>query len=91
MKLFTEMKNQLFKKCTIWSIITSFTNLNFNDLGGNNINSLKNVITLDVVVHRFFGQLYLWFEAVPVCYILRIPPMSNLYLVTPQRVGLTLT
>ena len=84
-------ENQLFGKCSIWSIITSFTNIKFNELRGNNINTLMNTITLDATAHRFFGELYVWFEAVPVCNILCILPMSDLYLVTLQRVGLTLT
>jgi len=65
---------QLFKKCTIWSVIKSFTSIEFKELSGDNINSLTNVITLDTCVHRFFGPLYMWFEAVPMrcillCYI----------------------
>lgn len=55
----------LFKKCTIWSVIKSFTNIEFKELSGNNINSLTNVITLDTGVHKFFGPLRIWFEAVP--------------------------
>lgn len=65
-KLFTVMVIQLFKKCTIWSVIKSFTNIEFKELSGNNINSLTNVITLDTGVHKFFGPLRIWFEAVPV-------------------------
>ena len=78
MKLFTEMKNQLFGKCSIWSIITAFTNLKFYELSGNTVHTLENAITLNATAHRFFGELYVWFEAVPVCIILRILPMSNL-------------
>jgi len=50
---------KLFEKCTIWSIITSFTNLKFDESRGNNIHTLMNVITLDVVAHRFFGDLHI--------------------------------
>jgi hypothetical protein len=57
---------QLFKKATIWAVIESFTNIKFAELSGDNINSLTNVITLDGGVHHFFGQLKVWFEAVPV-------------------------
>lgn len=55
----------LFKKVTIWAVIESFTNIKFAELSGDNINSLTNVITLDGGVHHFFGQLKVWFEAVP--------------------------
>lgn len=57
---------QLFKKCTIWSVIKSFTNIEFTELNGNNMNSLTNVLTLDTGLHQFFGPLDFWFEAVPV-------------------------
>lgn len=57
---------QLFKKCTIWSVIKSFTNIEFTELNGDNINSLTNVLTLDTGLHKFFGPLDFWFEAVPV-------------------------
>lgn len=55
----------LFKKCTIWSVIKSFTNIEFTELNGDNINSLTNVLTLDTGLHKFFGPLDFWFEAVP--------------------------
>jgi hypothetical protein len=42
---------QLFKKASIWAVIESFTNIKFTELQGDNINSLKNAITLDVGVH----------------------------------------
>jgi hypothetical protein len=35
-------------------------------LQSDNINSLANVITLDIGLHDLFGQLKVWFEAVPV-------------------------
>jgi hypothetical protein len=44
----------------------SFTKIKFTELNGDNINSLTNVITLDGGVHHFYGQLKVWFEAVPV-------------------------
>ena len=79
MTLFSVTTNQLFKKCTIWSVITSFTNIKFKELSGNNINSLTNVITLHTSVHKFFGQLHLWFEAVPVrCILLLLCPIYTL-------------
>src|ERR1700733_7267864 len=70
---------QLFKKCTIWSVIKFFTNIEFKELSGNNINSLTNVITLDTGVHKSFGPLRIWFEAVPVrcmllCYVSPFTP-----------------
>jgi hypothetical protein len=61
---------QLFNKATIWAVIESFTNVTFEELNGNNINSLTNVITLDTTIHALFGPLDLWFEAVPVCCML---------------------
>lgn len=82
MTLFTVTTNQLFKKCTIWSVIASFTNIKFinKELSGNNINSLTNVITLDIIAHKYFGQLYLWFEAVPVrCILLLLCPIYTLF------------
>jgi hypothetical protein len=54
----------LFKKCTIWTVIKSFSSIEFTELNGDNINSLTNVFTLDLNVHRFFGELKIWFEAV---------------------------
>ncbi|KAF8228325.1 hypothetical protein L208DRAFT_1292181 [Tricholoma matsutake] len=63
----------LFKKCTIWSVIKSFTNIEFTELSGDYINSLTNVITLDALLHKSFGLLHLWFEAVP--------GMNNSYIV----------
>ena len=84
---------QLFKKCTIWSVIKSFTNIEYKELSGNNINSLTNVITLDTGVHKFFGPLRIWFEAVPVRSICFFVTYHHLHLVNvmPQRVRLTLT
>ena len=57
---------QVFKKASIWAVIEALTNIKFIELQGDNINSLTNVITLDVGVHQYFGELRLWFEAVPV-------------------------
>lgn len=57
---------QLFKKCTIWKVIESFTDIRFKELNGDNINSLTNVMTLKTAVHEFFGDLTIWFEALPV-------------------------
>jgi hypothetical protein len=56
---------QLFKK-SIWSVIKSFTNIEFTELNGNNINLLTNILTLNTGLHKFFGLLDFWFEAVPV-------------------------
>ena len=61
---------QLFQKASIWAVIKSFTNIEFSELNGDNINSLTNVITLDSNIQAFFGSLKLWFEAVPVCRVL---------------------
>jgi len=55
----------LFKKASIWTVIQSFTNIKFTELSGNNINSLRNVITLETGVHDLFGQLRVWFDPVP--------------------------
>jgi hypothetical protein len=57
---------QLFNKVSIGAVIESFTNIRFTELLGDNINLLTNVITLDLGVHQYFGELKLWFEAVPV-------------------------
>ena len=57
---------QLFEKCTIWSVLKSFTNIEFTELNGNSLNSLTNVFTLDTALHKFFGPLDFWFEAVDV-------------------------
>lgn len=83
---------QLFKKCTIWSVIKSFTNIEFTELSGDNINSLTNVITLDALLHKSFGSLHLWFEAVPVCW--PSAPLlchTDWHLVMLQRVRITAT
>jgi hypothetical protein len=58
---------QLFKKTIILAVIDSFTNIKSTELQGDNINSLTNVITLDLGVGCYFGRLEIWFEAVPVC------------------------
>jgi hypothetical protein len=47
---------QLFKKCTIWTVIKSLRNMEFKELNGENINSLTNVITFDTVVHKFLDR-----------------------------------
>lgn len=81
---------QLFKKCTVWSVIKSFTNIEFKELNGENINSLVNVITLDTPVHGFFGSLDIWLEAVPVCCML-LTNMPQSIPCCSLRVGPTLT
>jgi hypothetical protein len=55
-----------YKKASIWAVIDSFSNIKFTESSGDNINSLSNVITLEIGVHEFFGQLRVWFEPVPV-------------------------
>lgn len=82
---------QLFEKCTISTVMKSFANIRFKELNSANINSLTNVITLDAVVHNFFGWLHIWFEAVSVCCTLPVLPTHNLHLAVPLRVSLTLT
>jgi len=60
-----DTNKKLFKKASIWTVIESFTNIKFTELLGDNINSLTNVMTLDLAVHQYFGELKLWFEPVP--------------------------
>jgi len=50
---------KLFEKTSIWAVVESFTNIKFAELQDGDINSLTNVITLDVGVHQYFGELRL--------------------------------
>jgi hypothetical protein len=57
---------QLYKKASTWTVIKSFSNIEFEELNGNNTKSPTNVIALDANVHNLFGPLDVWFEAVSV-------------------------
>ncbi|RPD55394.1 hypothetical protein L227DRAFT_510242, partial [Lentinus tigrinus ALCF2SS1-6] len=51
---------------TTWAILNRFGYTGMEEeLAGSSIHRLENVLTLDAVLHHFFDQLYLWFEAVP--------------------------
>ena len=39
-----------------------------NELNGNHINRLENIITLDQSLHTAFNNLELWFKFSPVCF-----------------------
>jgi len=72
---------------TISSVINSFPNIAFEELNGDNINSLTNVITLDNNLHTIFGSLGSWFEPIPV----RCLPLRCVIIDAPERNGPTLT
>jgi len=51
-----------------WDIVGWFGDVDFKDLDGLNINRLDNILTLNSLSHKFFDNLKLWFEEVPVSF-----------------------
>ena len=39
-----------------------------DELSGNHINRLENIITLDLALHAAFDELLIWFKFCPVCF-----------------------
>jgi hypothetical protein len=56
-----------------------FANIESKKLSGDNINSLINVITLNSGVHKFFGSLNIWFEAIPVYVLILCAEIHSLF------------
>ena len=46
-------------------------------LNGNRIHRLENIITLQVVIHKLFDSLMLWFKPVDVCVALLLYILIN--------------
>lgn len=54
---------QIDRSSTVWQVISAFSGISLDELNGNNINRPENGIALDHMVHRWFGELSLCFEA----------------------------
>jgi hypothetical protein len=50
----------------VWEVIQRFGCISLNELNGNDINRLENVMTLEKTQHSIFGVLCSWLEAVDV-------------------------
>jgi hypothetical protein len=53
-------------RAAIWTIITTFSGIEMNEVLGDDINRIENVFTLGMNVHGYFGQLEIWLEGIQV-------------------------
>lgn len=60
-----------------WEIVGWFGDVKIEELNGLNINRLDNILTLNLLARRFFDDLALWFEEVPVSLFFPIFPFGN--------------
>ena len=59
----------LLQHSRMWSILSMFTQENIiEDLGGNHIHRLENIVSMNAPFHHFFNMLSLWLKPVKVCY-----------------------
>ncbi|KAG8894860.1 hypothetical protein FRB99_000947 [Tulasnella sp. 403] len=65
------------QKPVVWQIIEMFSRVRLEDLNGQDINRLENILTLSSIVHHRFGELNIWLKSVegqPNCYRLELGP-----------------
>ncbi|KAG8899708.1 peroxisomal assembly protein, partial [Tulasnella sp. 403] len=66
---------QSLQKPRVWEIIEMFSRVRLDELDGQDINRLENILTLSSVIHREFGELNIWLKSVedkPHCYRLEM-------------------
>jgi hypothetical protein len=54
----------------VWQIITMFTDIALDELNGDLINRLENILTLGPTLHKSFGRLDIWLEPIEVYFLL---------------------
>ena len=55
----------------MWATLQRFSSIPgyiHDELNGNRINRLENIITLDLALHAAFDELLVWFKFRPVCF-----------------------
>ena len=61
----------LLQYSRVWSILSMFTREDIvEDLSGNRIHHLENIVSMQNPFYHFFNMLYLWLKPVEVCYYL---------------------
>ncbi|KAG8730210.1 hypothetical protein FRC10_002981 [Ceratobasidium sp. 414] len=64
----------------IWTVVERYAGIKLEELNGKEINKLQNVLTVTEHVHKRFGNLEIWLEA--------IPNRPNSYYLRKARAGL---
>ena len=68
----------LLQYSRVWSILSMFTREDIvEDLSGNRIHHLENIVSMQNPFYHFFNMLYLWLKPVEVCYYLLLFCVSS--------------